>query len=83
MNISIPAGGEKPPTKEPPKGKNPSTTRKSTQTEERANLEHPDKEIKETTSLSPTESQSQKFTPMKTAGKVEHMESQKQTKRVT
>ena len=49
MNISLPAGGEKPPTKEPPKGKKPSTMKQSTQTEERANLEHPDKEIKEIT----------------------------------
>ena len=48
MNISIPARGQKPPTKEPPKGKNPSTTREPTQAEERANLECPDKEIKET-----------------------------------
>ena len=43
-NISIPAEGEK-----PPKGKNPSTTRELTQTEERANPECQDKEIKETT----------------------------------
>ena len=48
-------GGEKPPTKEPPKGKNPSTTRVPTQTEERANLEHADKEIKETTPVNPIE----------------------------
>ena len=34
-NISIRPGGEKTPTKEPPKGKNPSTTREPTQTEER------------------------------------------------
>ena len=54
MNISIPARGQKPPTKEPPKGKNPSTTRQPTQTEERANLEHPDK-IKEKTQLNPIE----------------------------
>ena len=51
MNIIITLGGEKPPTKESPKGKNPSTTRQPTQTEERANLEHPDKEIKETAPL--------------------------------
>ena len=51
VNISIPARGDTPPTKEPPKGKNPSTTREPTQTEERANLEHPDKEIKETAPL--------------------------------
>ena len=58
----MPSGGENPPTKESPKGKNPSTTRKSTQTEERANLEHPDKEIKETTPLNPTELSPYKFT---------------------
>ena len=51
MNISISAGGENPPTKEPPKGKNPSTTREPTQRQKRANLEHPDKEIKETAPL--------------------------------
>ena len=55
MNITIPAGGENPPTKEPPTGKNPSTTREPTQTEERANLEHPDKKTKETTPLNPIE----------------------------
>ena len=54
MNISILAGGEKKTIKQPTKGKNPST-RQPTQTEERANLEHPDKEIKETTPLNPTE----------------------------
>ena len=58
MNISIPARGEKPPIKEPPKGTNPSITREPTQTEERANLEHPDKEIKETTPLNLIEFQS-------------------------
>ena len=52
----MPAGGEKPPKKERPKGKNSSTMREPTQTEERANLESPDKEeIKETTPLNPTE----------------------------
>ena len=54
-NISIPVGGEKPPTREPPKGKNPRKTTEPPQTEERANLEHPDKEIKETTPLKPIE----------------------------
>ena len=54
-NISIPARGKKPPTKEPPKGKNPSTTRELAQTEEKANLECPDEEIKETTPLNPIE----------------------------
>ena len=53
MNISIPAGGENPPTKEPPMGKNPSKT-EPTQTEDRATLEHPDK-IKEITPLNPIE----------------------------
>ena len=62
MNISIPEGREKPPTKEPPKGKNPSTIRGPTQTEDRANLECPDKEIKETTSLNPIEFLPQKVT---------------------
>ena len=55
MNISISAGGEKPPKKERPKGKNSSTMREPTQTEERANLERPDKEIKEITPLNPIE----------------------------
>ena len=55
MNTSIPARGEKPPTREPPKGKNPSTTREPTQTEKRASLEHPHKEMKETTPLNPIE----------------------------
>ena len=49
-NIPINAGGEKPPMKEPPKGKNTST-REPTQTEGRTNLDHPDKEIKEITPL--------------------------------
>ena len=48
-NISIPAGGEKPPIKEPPNDTNSSTTRELTQTEERANLEHPVKEIRDHT----------------------------------
>ena len=61
-NSSIPAGGEKPPTKEPPKAKNPSTTREPTQTEERANLQHPDKEIEETTQLNHIEYLPWKFT---------------------
>ena len=61
-NISILAGGEKPPTKEPPKGKNPSTTREPIQTEERTNLECPEKEIKETTPLNPIEILPYKFT---------------------
>ena len=51
--------------------------------EERAILEHPDKEIKETTPLSPTELLPQKSTPGRQAGKAEHPEMQKQTKSVT
>ena len=51
LNIIITAGREKPATKEPPKDKNPSTTREHTQIEERANLEDPDKETKGTTPL--------------------------------
>ena len=82
MNTDIPAGRENPPTKEPPTGKNPSTTREPTQTKETATLEHPDKEIKETTPLNPTEFLPQKF-PTKTASKAKYQEAQKQTKRVT
>ena len=55
VHTNIPAEGENSPTKEPPMGENTSTTRQPTQTEERANLEHPDKEIKETAALIPTE----------------------------
>ena len=52
--------------------------------EERATLEHPDKEIKETTPLNPIECLPQKLVyPTKTARKAEHQDSQKQTKRVT
>ena len=54
MNIRKLAGGDNPPTKEPPTGKD-QTIRHPTQMEERATLEHPDKEIKETTPLSPIE----------------------------
>ena len=42
--------------------KNTRTTRETTQTEERANLECPDKEIKETTPLNPIEFLPQNFT---------------------
>ena len=55
MNIGIPGREENQPTKEPPKGKNPSTTRQPTQTEERTNLQHPDKEMKENIPLNPIE----------------------------
>ena len=47
--------------------------------EERANLEHPDKEIKDIAPLTPTEPLPQKFT-LQTASKSEHLESQKQRK---
>ena len=71
VNISIPAPGEKAPKKEPPKGKNPSTTKKPTQREERANLECPDKEIRDHTTephIIPT----LKVHPTKTANKAKH-----------
>ena len=67
-NISIPAGGEKPPTKEPPKVKNPSTTRETTKTEERANLECPDKEIRDHTT-EPHRIPTREVHPTKTATK--------------
>ena len=78
----MPAGGEKPPKKERPKGKNSSTMREPTQTEERANLQHPVKEIRDhTTELHrmPTI----EVHPTDIASKVKHQEAQKQTKRVT
>ena len=80
-NISILPGGEKPPTKEPPKGKNPSTTRDSTQTAQKANLECLDKEMKETTESHRIPIREVHST--KTASEVKHQEAQKQTKRVT
>ena len=77
MTISIPAGGEN-----PPKGTNPSTTRDPSQTEERANLEHPVKDIRghntESHRILTIEVHS-----TKTANKVKHQEDQKQTKRIT
>ena len=82
MIISILAGGEKPPIKEPPKGTNPSTTREPTPTEERATLERPVKEIRDhTTELHrmPTI----EVHPTDIASKVKHHKAQKQTKRVT
>ena len=81
MNISIPAGGEKPPTKEPPKGKN-AITREPTQTEERTNPVCPDKEIRDH-STEPHRIPTIEVHPTKTANKVKHQEAQKQTKRVT
>ena len=82
MNISIPAGGEKPPTKESPKGKNPTITREPTQTEERTNPECPDKEIRDHTT-EPHRIPNIEVHPTKTARKVKHQEAQKLTKRVT
>ena len=79
VNISILAGGEKLPIKEPPKGTNPSTTRKPTETEERANLEHPVKEIRDHTN-EPHRSPTMEVHTTKTASKVKHQEAQKQTK---
>ena len=71
MNISIPAGGEKSPKKEPPKGKNPSTTKKPTQREERANLECPDKEIRDHTT-EPHRIPTTEVHPTKTVSKLKH-----------
>ena len=79
MNTSKPTGGENPPTKESPRGK-PKYNKRAHSNEKKkpATLEHLDKEIKETTPLSPTE-----FHPTKTAGKAEHLELQNQIKTVT
>ena len=82
MSISIPAGGEKPSTKEPPKGKKPSTTREPTQTEERTNPVCPDKEIRDH-STEPHRIPTIEVHATKTASKAKHQEAQKQTKRVT
>ena len=81
MGIIILAGGEKSPTKELPKGKNQSTRREPTQTEERANLEHPVKEIGDHTT-EPHRIPTIEVHPTKTASKVKHQEAQKQTKRI-
>ena len=80
MNISIPAGGEKPPIKEPPKGTNPSITREPTQTEERANLQHPVKEIRDHTT-EPHRIPTIEVHPTKTASKAKHQETQKEKKK--
>ena len=82
MTISIPVGGEKLSTKESSKGKTPSTTRETPQTEERPNIEHPVKEIRHHTT-EPHRIPTIEVHPTKTASKVEHQEVQKQTKRVT
>ena len=79
MNTNIPTGGEKPPAMEPPKGKNPSTTTEPTQTEERENLQYPDKEIRDHSTEShriPTI----EVHLTKTSSKAKHQEVQKQTK---
>ena len=81
-NINIPAGGEKTPTKEPPKSTNPGTTSEPTQREERENPEHPDKEIREHTT-EPCRIPAIEVQPTKTVNKMKHQEAQKQTKRVT
>ena len=78
VNISIPAGGEKTPTKEPSKGKHPSTMREPTQTEERANLERPDKEIRDYTT-EPHRIPTIEVPRTKTASKVKNQEAQKQS----
>ena len=81
MNISIPARVEKPPIKETLKSTNPSTIRKPTQTEERANQECPVKEIRDHTTEPhriPTIDH-----PTKMSNKAKHQEAQKQTKRVS
>ena len=59
MTTSKSTGGENPTTKKLPTG----TTGELTQREDRATLEHPDKEIKKDAPLSPTELLSQKPTP--------------------
>ena len=82
MNISISAGGKKPPTKEPPKGKKPKYNKRAHTNRKRANLEHPVKEIRDHTTEShriPTT----EFHPTKTASKAEHQVAQTQTKRAT
>ena len=78
-NISTLAGGEKPPTKEPPKGKNPTITREPTQKEERTNPECPDKEIRDHTT-EPHRIPNIQVHLTKTANKAKHQEAQKQTK---
>ena len=82
VNTSIPAGGKKPPTKEPPKSKNPSTVREPTQTEERGNLECPDKEIRDHTT-EPHKIPTTEVHPTKIASKAKHQEAQIETQRVT
>ena len=70
---------ESPPTNEPPKGKNPNTTRELTRTEGRENLEHPHKEIRDHTT-EPQKIPTIEVPPTKTASKMKHQEAQKQTK---
>ena len=80
-NSSIPTGEENQPTKETSKGKNPSTTRKPTQTKEMANVEHPVKEIRDHT-IESHRIPIIEVHPTKTASKMKHQEAQNQTKRV-
>ena len=79
-NNSIPAGGDKPSTKEPGKGQKQSTIRQATQPQEMAN---PDKDTKETTPTEPHRIPTMEFHPTKKASKAKHHETQKQIKRVT
>ena len=81
MIISILAGGEKPPIKEPPKGTNPNTTEEPTQTEG-SNLECPLKEITDHTT-EPHRIPTIEVHPTKTASTAKHQEAKKQTKRFT
>ena len=83
MNINIFAGREKKPTKEGPKGKNPSTMREPTQTEARANLKHPRQRDQRDHTTESHKIPTIEVHPTKTANKVEYQEVQKQTKRVT
>ena len=55
VHTNKPTGGENPPKKEPPTGKTQVQQENPHKQEKRATLQHPDKEVKETTPLSPTE----------------------------
>ena len=61
VNTSKPTLGEDPPTKELPMSKT-KYNKKATSNRKRATLDHPDKEIKETASLSLTDPLPQNFT---------------------
>ena len=75
MNISIPAEGEKPPTKETQKGKIPSTTREPTQTEgkPRASRQGDQRDHSTESHKIPT----MEVHPTKVATKLKHQEVQK------